>query len=100
MRLEFSPSDPIPKSDASSSPNRQPNPATQICETSRIPNNPSIFNSVRASFSRPVHSSGQSAPACGEIVLTPALEDLIALTPALLALEDGCIFEGQSIGAP
>jgi carbamoyl-phosphate synthase small subunit len=32
--------------------------------------------------------------------MTPTLEDSIETTPALLALEDGCVFEGQSFGAP
>jgi len=35
-----------------------------------------------------------------QIVLTPTLEDSIEPTPAILALEDGCAFEGLSIGAP
>jgi len=42
----------------------------------------------------------QLALGCVQIVLTPTLEELIELTPALLALEDGCVFDGLSIGAP
>jgi carbamoyl-phosphate synthase small subunit len=38
---------------------------------------------------------------CGEIEVTPRdLEDSAQLTPAVLALEDGTVFEGQSFGAP
>jgi carbamoyl-phosphate synthase small subunit len=38
--------------------------------------------------------------ACGEIEVTPPLEDSIQLIPAVLALEDGTVFEGWSFGAP
>jgi carbamoyl-phosphate synthase small subunit len=38
---------------------------------------------------------------CGEIEVTPRdLEDSAQLNPAVLALEDGTVFEGQSFGAP
>jgi len=39
-------------------------------------------------------------PACGEIEITPFLEASIQLIPAVLALEDGTVFEGWSFGAP
>ena len=38
-------------------------------------------------------------PRCGEIEVTPGLEESIQLNPAVLALEDGTVFEGQSFGA-
>ena len=37
---------------------------------------------------------------CGEIEITPLLEEAIHLKPAVLALEDGTVFEGRSFGAP
>jgi carbamoyl-phosphate synthase small subunit len=40
-------------------------------------------------------------PPCGEIEITPRdLEDSAQLALAVLALEDGTVFEGQSFGAP
>jgi carbamoyl-phosphate synthase small subunit len=38
--------------------------------------------------------------ACGQIEVTPALEAAIQPNPAVLALEDGTVFEGRSFGAP
>ncbi len=35
----------------------------------------------------------------GQIEVTPALEEVTLLNPAVLALEDGTVFEGQSFGA-
>jgi carbamoyl-phosphate synthase small subunit len=39
-------------------------------------------------------------PGCGEIEVTPGLEESIQLNSAVLALEDGTVFEGWSFGAP
>ena len=37
---------------------------------------------------------------CGQIEVTPGSEEIAQLNPAVLALEDGTVFEGRSFGAP
>src|SRR5579863_8012350 len=44
--------------------------------------------------------TGRGRDSCGQIEVTPALEETTLLNPAVLALEDGTVFEGQSFGAP
>src|SRR5271163_3213509 len=51
-------------------------------------------------MSREIRNEQQICSACGEIEVTPHLEDSATLNPAVLALEDGTVFEGHSFGAP